>query len=154
MGFQSYKLVYKKILFPVFYFSMSCLIQCNTCQFFLIICEIDYETPHLYFDYNCVVAGSSVDGFSAIKMTALGRPQFLVTLLLTLAQVKMLSVSVWFIWFDFSYSCSSPRCWSSGGASSVCWRLIRGRTGWRYSSRSWSSNNCRFVLYTPSLWLL
>ncbi|XP_016384184.1 proline dehydrogenase 1, mitochondrial [Sinocyclocheilus rhinocerous] len=26
---------------------------------------------------NCVVAGSSVDGFSAIKMTALGRPQFL-----------------------------------------------------------------------------
>lgn len=28
--------VYKKILFLVFYFSISCLIQCNTCHFLVI----------------------------------------------------------------------------------------------------------------------
>ncbi len=88
MSFRSYKLEYglqentiSGILLQYFMF--------NSMQYLSFLSNIWVKHQMFYLYYNCVVAGSSVDGFSAIKMTALGRPQFLVTLSLTLAQVSV-----------------------------------------------------------------
>lgn len=92
--------------------------------------------------YLLFPGGASADGFSAIKLTALGRPHFLVSfgcLDTCLPDVTTDELSG-------SRSSSFLKSWWNGGASLTSWQHNRESLRWWFWTKSWNWNSSRCVL--------
>lgn len=93
----------------------------------------------VYFLFS---GGASADGFSAIKMTALGRPQFLVSLGVLDTCVPDFTTDN----LSRSHSSSFLKSWWNGGASLTSWQHNRESLKWWYWNKSWNWNSSRCAL--------